>query len=80
MRRFAIWAVSATALAVVLWKMTRSRRGVSTVQRVAEGCERMMANMPASFPPNRMMTDLETIKETTARVLEVLEERATEPV
>jgi len=38
-------------------------------------CERMLACMPESFPPNRMMADLETLKERTARTLEVLEER-----
>jgi hypothetical protein len=35
----------------------------------------MLANMPESFPPNRMMADLEALKEQTARILEVLEER-----
>jgi hypothetical protein len=35
----------------------------------------MLANMPESFPPNRMMADLETLKEQTTRILEVLEER-----
>ena len=34
----------------------------------------MLANMPASFPPKRMMADLEALKEQTARILEVLEE------
>ncbi len=38
-------------------------------------CERMLASMPESFPPNRMMADLDAVKEQTARILEVLEER-----
>jgi hypothetical protein len=38
-------------------------------------CERMLAQMPESFPPNRMMADLETLKEQTARILDVLEPR-----
>ncbi len=38
-------------------------------------CERMLATMPESFPPNRMMADLEALKEQTARILKVLEER-----
>jgi hypothetical protein len=33
----------------------------------------MLANMPDSFPPNRMMADLESIKTQTARILEVVE-------
>ena len=38
-------------------------------------CERMLTTMPESFPPNRMMADLDALKEQTARILEVLEER-----
>ncbi len=38
-------------------------------------CKRMLATMPESFPPNRMMADLDALKEQTARILEVLEER-----
>ena len=34
-------------------------------------CERMLTTMPESFPPNRMMADLDALKE----FLEVLEER-----
>jgi hypothetical protein len=44
-------------------------------ERCAEMCDRMLDNMPESFPPNRMMADLEALKERTARILEVLEER-----
>ncbi len=43
-------------------------------ERCSEMCDRMLANMPESFPPNRMMADLETLKEQTARILEKLEE------
>ncbi len=43
-------------------------------ERCSEMCDRMLANMPESFPPNRMMTDLETLKEQTARILEELED------
>ena len=38
-------------------------------------CDRMLANMPESFPPNRMMADLDSLKVKTERILEVLEER-----
>jgi hypothetical protein len=34
----------------------------------------MLANMPESFPPNRMMSDLQALREQTDRILEVLEE------
>ena len=44
-------------------------------ERCSGMCERMLAIMPESFPPNRMMADLEAVKEQTARILEVLEER-----
>jgi hypothetical protein len=35
----------------------------------------MLANMPESFPPNRMMADLEALNEKTARIVEILAER-----
>ena len=38
-------------------------------------CERMMARMPESFPPRRMMTDLATLRHQTAGILELLERR-----
>ncbi len=38
-------------------------------------CERMLDTMPESFPPNRMRADLNALKDQTARILEVLEER-----
>ena len=43
-------------------------------ERCSEMCDRMLDTMPESFPPNRMMADLEVLKERTARILEVLEE------
>jgi hypothetical protein len=39
-------------------------------------CERMLDQMPESFPPNRMMADLDDLKEQTARILDVLEGQA----
>lgn len=35
----------------------------------------MLDQMPESFPPNRMMADLDSLKEQTARILDVLEHR-----
>ena len=49
--------------------------GPALRERCSEMCDRMLAGMPESFPPNRMMADLEILKERTARILEVLEER-----
>ncbi len=51
------------------------RAGPVMRERCSEMCERMLATMPESFPPNRMMADLDALKEQTARILEVLEER-----
>ncbi len=50
------------------------RAGPATRERCSEIANRMLANMPESFLPNRMMADLEALKEQTARILEVLEE------
>jgi hypothetical protein len=36
----------------------------------------MLDQMPESFPPNRMMADLDELKEQTARILDVLERQA----
>ena len=41
--------------------------------RCSEACERMLANMPESFPPNRMMADLEALKEETACILNLVD-------
>lgn len=79
MRRIPMWVMLTVAVLALLRKMTGSRSEVSVAQRVAQRCERMMADMPPSFPPNRMMADLEAIKETTARILEQLEEPTKEP-
>ncbi len=38
----------------------------------ALGVDRMLNQMPESSPPNRMMADLESMKEHTARILDVL--------
>jgi hypothetical protein len=48
--------------------------GPAMRERCSEMCERMLASMPESFPPNRMMADLEATRVQTARILKVLEE------
>ena len=60
---------------VLAMRKIAERAGPAMRERCSEMCERMLANMPESFPPNRMMADLEALKDQTARILEVLEER-----
>ncbi len=74
MRRLIIWMVLAAGMFLAMRKMAE-RAGPAMRERCAEMCDRMLANMPESFPPNRMMADLEALKEQTARILEKLEER-----
>jgi hypothetical protein len=74
MRRLIIFTAFAAGMFLAIRKMAE-RGGPAMGERCSEMCDRMLANMPESFPPNRMMADLETLKEQTARILEVLEER-----
>ena len=74
MRRLLIFAVLAAGMFLAMRTMAE-RAGPVMRERCSEMCDRMLANMPESFPPNRMMADLETLKEQTTRILEVLEER-----
>ncbi len=74
MRRLPIFAVLAAGTFLAMRKIAETA-GPAMRERCSEMCDRMLANMPESFPPNRMMADLEALKEQTARILEVLEER-----
>ena len=74
MRRLPIFAVLAVGMFLAMRKIAE-RAGPAMGERASEMCDRLLANMPESFPPNRMMADLEALKEQTARILEVLEER-----
>jgi hypothetical protein len=75
MKRLAILAVLAAALTLAVWKMVQLD-GPAVRARCSEMCERMLDQMPESFPPNRMMADLDDLKEQTARILDVLERHA----
>ena len=44
-------------------------------ERMLAGCKRMFEQMPADFPPKRMMGGIEEIRENTARTLALLENR-----
>ncbi len=72
MRRLIIFTVLAAGMFLAMRKMAE-RGGLG--EHCSGMCDRMLANMPESFPPNRMMADLESLKEQTARILEVLEDR-----
>ena len=74
MRRLIIFAVLVAGVFLVMRRMAESA-GPAMRERCSEMCDRMLANMPESFPPNRMLADLESLKEKTARILEMLEER-----
>ncbi|MFV1961166.1 MAG: hypothetical protein ACC658_04970 [Acidimicrobiia bacterium] len=76
MRRLAIFMVLGAGVTFAVVKMAQ-RGGPAMRARCSEMCERMLDQMPESFPPNRMMADLDALKEQTARILEVVE-RGTE--
>jgi hypothetical protein len=44
-------------------------------ERFRTACGRMFERMPDDFPPKRMMQSIEQIRQKTARILELLEER-----
>ncbi len=72
MRRLIIFAVVAAGMPLAMRKMAEGA-GPLMRERCSEMCDRMLANMPESFPPNRMMADLEALKEQTARILNLVE-------
>ena len=74
MRRLIILVVVAAAIRLVIRKMVESE-GPAMRERCSEMCDRILANMPESFPPNRMMADLDALKEKTDRILELRAER-----
>jgi hypothetical protein len=74
MRRLILFTVFAAAGFLAMRQIAK-RAGPVMHERCAEMCDQMLANMPESFPPNRMMADLESIKEQTADILERLKER-----
>ena len=72
MKRLIILTVLVAGMFLAMRKLAK-KAGPGMRKRCSEMCDRMLANMPDSFPPNRMMADLESIKEQTARILNVLE-------
>ena len=72
MRRFII-AVGLAAAMVLMVRELAGKMAPTMRARCAEACERMLAKMPDSFPPNRMMADLEVLMERTARILDLVD-------
>ena len=73
MRRPLILAMLAVGMFLAIRKIT-GRAGPVMREHCSGVVERMSATMPESFPPNRMMADLDALKGQTARILEVLEQ------
>ncbi len=76
MRRLIVFLVVAVGVFVAVSKMAEGA-GPAMRKHFAEMCDRMLASMPESFPPNRMRADLDTLKERSDRMLEMLQ--ATQP-
>ena len=75
MKRLAILTVVAAALILAVRKMAQMD-SPAVRARCSEMCDRMLDRMPDSFPPNRMMADLDELKEQTSRILDILERQA----
>jgi hypothetical protein len=74
-KRLVVFAMLAAGVALVVQRITNQsdpavREGMTAM------CHRMMATMPESFPPNRMLADLAAIKEQNVRILEILEDHS----
>ncbi|MCH7584102.1 MAG: hypothetical protein IH941_02945 [Acidobacteria bacterium] len=72
MRRLLVFLVVAVGVFLAVRKMAESM-GPAMREHCAEMCDRMLAGMPESFPPNRMMADLDTLKERADRMLAMLQ-------
>ena len=70
MRRLAVGA-ALTVAGVVAFRTVAPRLHA----RLVGACERMFDEMPESFPPKRMLRGIEEMRVTSARTLELLEER-----
>ncbi len=74
MRRIILGGVAAIGAFLAIRKIAEIA-GPALRKRGMEMCDQVLANMPESFPPNRMMADLDSIKEKTARIQELIEDR-----
>lgn len=67
--------LGAGVVAGVLALREAIRRGQPRLRaRTASRLEKMMAAMPEGAPPAKILRDLSTVREQTARILQILEE------
>lgn len=71
MRHPVIWTVLGAAVVIVPTLASKAAPAVRA--RCSQACERMLAKMPESFPPNRMLADVAALKEQTARLVDLME-------
>ena len=76
MRHPVVWVVGACAVVVLVPKLA-ARAAPAMRARCSDACERMLADMPESFPPNRMLADLAALEEQTARLVDLMERQST---
>lgn len=74
MKRLATMVLIAAGVTVLMRKMARMG-DPEMREKCSDMCDRMLDQMPDSFPLKRMMADLESVKEQTARILELLEDQ-----
>lgn len=61
MKRLLILAVAAAGTFLVVRKLAEGA-APTLRERCAEMCDRFLTNIPESFPPNRIMGDLDVLK------------------
>ncbi len=76
MKRLIVWGVVAAIGWLLLRNMTPEAASAMRA-KCAGMCDQMLAKMPDSFPPNRMMADLDHLKEQTDRILDALQDAQT---
>lgn len=77
MKRLAAFAVF-VGVVILAVRRLGGFDGTTIRAKCSEMCDRMLDQMPESFPPNRMMADLDDLKERTGQILDILEHQATD--
>lgn len=65
----------AMAGAVMVLRKVLGSDTQSLHERCSEMCEKKLDQMPESFPPKKMFSNLAAIREQTEQILELLQER-----
>lgn len=71
MKRALVWGV----LACLVWLVAKNLSGKKLSEmraRCSDMCEGMLRDMPESFPPNRITSDLDHIRKQTDRIVTAL--------